>query len=159
MALYPPFYLKISFFIFFLSSHISRDVHKTEQKEKQLLRLWPAYLSLHVREKDSSIYSLFVVVVYSLSLSLSRSLFMILDGDIHSRWDFQHLKKEGEGTDDMAATLSYTATTERERDTDAASKSPSPKIISTFFFRYRPSGLIDFYFIKKKKRCSWNCCL
>lgn len=77
-SLYPPFYLKISFFIFFslfLSSHISRDVHKTEQKEKQLLRLWPAYLSLHVREKDSSIFSLFVVVVvYSLSLSPGRYL-------------------------------------------------------------------------------------
>jgi hypothetical protein len=45
---------------------------------------------------------------------------MILDGDIHSRWDFQHLKKEG-GTDNMAATLSYTATT-RERERHGCSK-------------------------------------
>jgi len=53
---------------------------------------------------------------------------MILDGDIHSRWDFQHLKKEG-GTDDMAATLSYTATTTERETRMQQVNHPVPRII------------------------------
>lgn len=51
----------------------------------------------------------------------------------------------------MAATLSYTATT-RERDTDAASKSPSPRIISFFFFSDTDRRVLSILIWLKKKK-------